>query len=59
MGDMGGLELDSAIASNPINGKIMVRKNVNTPNNLPTATAQLVIGDVASSSKVPRLRSSA
>jgi len=56
---MGGLELDNAIASNPINGKIMVKKNVNTPNNLPTATAQLVIGDVASSSKVPRLRSSA
>ena len=59
VGDMGGLDALMAIACKMNKGTIRVVKNVSTPNNLPTATAQLVTGEVANSSKVPSLRSSA
>ena len=36
----------------------MVAKKVSTPSNFPVATAQFVIGEVASNSRVPCLRSS-
>jgi hypothetical protein len=55
-----GTEPGSDIVQVLVNkGNINIVKKVTTPSNLPTATAQLVIGEVASSSKVPRLRSSA
>lgn len=57
-GEIAGLAADNTITSINSNGANMVAKKVATPSNLPTATAQLVIGDVASNSSVPRLRSS-
>ena len=56
--DIGGSAALKAIASYNNEGTIAMVKKITTANNLPNATTQLVRGEVASNSKVPRLRSS-
>ena len=54
-----GSALAKAIASSTNRGITREMYRVNAPAHLPNATTQLVMGEVARSSRVPRLRSSA